>query len=111
MEIIQCKYGATQLRTNNNAAANKGFAIAGLPFFADTFVQGGSSVSLLGVECRAAKQQSTLRRSYTAVSRLLFFCICSLVPTAQFPNYQITNYQIAELSNCLIASLSNCRIN
>lgn len=25
-------------------AANKGFAIAGVPFFADTFVQGGSSV-------------------------------------------------------------------
>lgn len=26
------------------AAANMGFAIAGVPFFADTFVQGGSSV-------------------------------------------------------------------
>ena len=26
------------------AAANKGFAIAGVPCFADTFVQGGSSV-------------------------------------------------------------------
>jgi hypothetical protein len=28
----------------NKPAANKGFAIAGVPCFADTFVQGGSSV-------------------------------------------------------------------
>ena len=34
----------TQLRTNRKAADNKGFAIAGVPCFADTFVQGGSSV-------------------------------------------------------------------
>ncbi|OFX60852.1 MAG: hypothetical protein A2046_14600 [Bacteroidetes bacterium GWA2_30_7] len=34
----------TQLRTERKAAANKGFAIAGVPCFADTFVQGGSSV-------------------------------------------------------------------
>ena len=31
-------------RTDDKAAANKGFAIAGVPCFADTFVQGGSSV-------------------------------------------------------------------
>jgi hypothetical protein len=30
--------------TEKKAAANKGFAIAGVPCFADTFVQGGSSV-------------------------------------------------------------------
>jgi len=29
---------------DKRAAANKGFAIAGVPCFADTFVQGGSSV-------------------------------------------------------------------
>lgn len=34
----------TQLRTENKPAANMGFAIAGVPCFADTFVQGGSSV-------------------------------------------------------------------
>jgi hypothetical protein len=32
------------LRTGNRAAGNKGFAIAGELCFADTFVQGGSSV-------------------------------------------------------------------
>ena len=32
------------MRTEKNTAANKGFAIAGVPCFADTFVQGGSSV-------------------------------------------------------------------
>ena len=34
----------TRLRTDNSPAANKGFAIAGVPCFAVTFVQGGSSV-------------------------------------------------------------------
>ena len=38
------KLGLTQLRTDRKPAANKGFAIAGVPCFADTFVQGGSSV-------------------------------------------------------------------
>ncbi|TAF73677.1 MAG: hypothetical protein EAZ53_11600 [Bacteroidetes bacterium] len=33
-----------ELRTDSKAAANKGFAIAGVPCFADTLVQGGSSV-------------------------------------------------------------------
>ena len=32
------------MRTEKNTAANKGFAIAGVPCFADTFVQVGSSV-------------------------------------------------------------------
>lgn len=34
----------TQLRTDRRTADNKGFAIAGVPCFADTFVQGESSV-------------------------------------------------------------------
>jgi len=38
------KLDTTHLRTKRKAAANKGFAIAGIPCFADTFVQGGSSV-------------------------------------------------------------------
>jgi hypothetical protein len=32
------------MTTDRMPAANKGFAIAGVPCFADTFVQGGSSV-------------------------------------------------------------------
>lgn len=35
----------------SKAAANKGFAIAGVPCFADTFVQGGSLV--LRMKCSA----------------------------------------------------------
>jgi hypothetical protein len=38
-----CKLARTDLRTEIRAAA-KGFAIAGFPCFADTFVQGGRSV-------------------------------------------------------------------
>lgn len=34
----------TSLHLKSKPAANKGFAIAGVPCFADTFVQGGSSV-------------------------------------------------------------------
>jgi hypothetical protein len=34
----------TLLRGQNKTAGNKGFAIAGVPCFADTFVQGESSV-------------------------------------------------------------------
>jgi hypothetical protein len=34
----------TDFTTERTAAANKGFAIAGVPCFADTFVQGESSV-------------------------------------------------------------------
>ena len=33
-----------QTDSGSRAAAKKRFAIAGVPFFADTFVQGGSSV-------------------------------------------------------------------
>lgn len=36
-----------QSKFDKNTAANKGFAIAGGPCFADTFVQGGSSVLLI----------------------------------------------------------------
>lgn len=39
-----CGLDTTHLRTDRRASANKGFAIAGVPCFADTFVQGGSSV-------------------------------------------------------------------
>jgi hypothetical protein len=39
-----CGLDAAHLQADSRAAANKGFAIAGVPCFADTFVQGGSSV-------------------------------------------------------------------
>jgi len=39
-----CKLDTTHLRTVRRATDNKGFAIAGVLCFADTFVQGGSSV-------------------------------------------------------------------
>ena len=41
---FSCKPKTVVLRTDRRAADNKGFAIAGVPCFADTFVQGGTSV-------------------------------------------------------------------
>jgi hypothetical protein len=43
-EQKDCKLEPTLLGGTIRAAANKGFAIAGVPCFADTFVQGASSV-------------------------------------------------------------------
>lgn len=37
-------YDKTHLRTDSKPTANMGFAIAGVPCFADTFVHGGSLV-------------------------------------------------------------------
>jgi len=42
--IVLCKLGTDRLRKNSRALGNKGFTIAGVQCFADTFVQGGSSV-------------------------------------------------------------------
>jgi len=41
---MTAKLDTTHLRTNSKPTANKGFAIAGVQCFADTFVQSGSSV-------------------------------------------------------------------
>ncbi len=41
---MTAKLNTTELRAESRTAANKGYAIAGGPCFADTFVQGGSSV-------------------------------------------------------------------
>ncbi|MBK6544576.1 MAG: hypothetical protein IPG12_04810 [Saprospiraceae bacterium] len=41
---IACNHVTAHIRTDSKAAANMGFAIAGVPFFADALVQGGSSV-------------------------------------------------------------------
>lgn len=38
------KFETTILRGQNKTTANNGFAIAGVPCFADTFVQVGSSI-------------------------------------------------------------------
>lgn len=44
LDKLYCEFQTDELRMDSRAAANKGFAIAGGPCFADTFVQGGSSV-------------------------------------------------------------------
>ena len=44
MNKLLCKLVKARLRGQIRAAANKGFAIVGVSCFADTFVQGGSSV-------------------------------------------------------------------
>jgi hypothetical protein len=41
---MMTKLDTTHLRTERRTTDNKGFAIAGVPCFADTFVQDGSSV-------------------------------------------------------------------
>lgn len=41
---MTAKLDVLQLRTDSSPAANKGFTIAGVQCFADTFVHGGSSV-------------------------------------------------------------------
>jgi len=49
-------------------AANKGFAIAGVPCFADTFVQGGSSVLRMKFSAktpRHRKPSKRIRRDFT----------------------------------------------
>ena len=42
--LLFSKFGLTRLLSKRMATANKDFAIAGVPCFADTFVQSGSSV-------------------------------------------------------------------
>ena len=44
------------------AAANKGFAIAGVPCFADTFVQGGSSVLRMKFSANKPRHRKPLKR-------------------------------------------------
>lgn len=54
--------GTSHLRTDSKAAANKGFAIAGVPCFADTFVQGGSSVLRMKFSAKTPRHRKPPKR-------------------------------------------------
>ena len=47
---------------NRRAADNKGFAIAGVPSFADTFVQGGSSVLRMKFSAKTPRHRKPPKR-------------------------------------------------
>ena len=59
----------THLRTDRRASANKGFAIAGVPCFADTFVQGGSSVLRMKFSAKTPRHRKPPKRQ--TVQKLL----------------------------------------
>lgn len=52
----------TSLRTRRRAAANKGFAIAGVPCFADKFVQDGSSVLRIKFSAKTPRHRKPQNR-------------------------------------------------
>lgn len=52
----------TRLRTKNRTAGNKGFAIAGGQCFADTFVQGGSSVLRMKFSAKTPRHRKPPKR-------------------------------------------------
>jgi hypothetical protein len=47
---------------NRKPAHNKGFAIAGVPCFADTFVQGGSSVLRMKFSAKTPRHRKPPKR-------------------------------------------------
>ncbi len=51
-----------RLLSENLAAYNKGFAIAGVPCFADTFVQGGSSVLRMKFSAKTPRYRKPQKR-------------------------------------------------
>lgn len=56
------KLDTTQLRTDRRATDNKGFAIAGVPCFADSFVQGGSSVLRMKFSAKTPRHRKPPKR-------------------------------------------------
>ena len=52
----------TELNGENTAAHNKGFAIAGVPCSADTFVQGGSSVLRIKFSAKTPRHRKPPKR-------------------------------------------------
>ena len=50
----------------NRPAYNKGFAIAGVPCFADTFVQGGSSVLRMKFSAKTPRHRKPPKRWQSA---------------------------------------------
>jgi hypothetical protein len=57
-----CKLQVDRLRTDSTAAGNKGFAIAGVPCFADTFVQGGNSILRMKFSAKTPRHQTPPNR-------------------------------------------------
>lgn len=56
------KLDTTRLRTESKTADNKGFAIAGVTCFADTFVQGGSSVLRMEFSAKTPRHRKPPKR-------------------------------------------------
>jgi hypothetical protein len=54
-----------------NRTYNKGFAIAGVPFFADTFVQGGSSVLRMKFSAKTPRHGKPPKRYTSFVLAML----------------------------------------
>lgn len=61
----------TLLRGQNKTAGNKGFAIAGVPCFADTFVQGGSSVLRIKFSANKPRHRKPPKRYASCLGTLL----------------------------------------
>ena len=70
---------ATTLRTERRATDNKGFAIAGVPSFADTFVEGGSSVLRMKFSAKTPRHRKPPKRQAVKKqpSVILFIVKCS----------------------------------
>jgi hypothetical protein len=58
----QFKLATTDLRPKRTTTANKGFAIAWVPCFADTFVQGGSSVLRIKFSAKTPRHRKPPKR-------------------------------------------------
>jgi hypothetical protein len=54
------------MKREERAADNKGFAIAGVPCFADTFVQGGSSVLRMKFSAKTPRHRKPPKRYASA---------------------------------------------
>ena len=61
MKLI-ANFGRHRFVGRSKAAAYKGFAIAGVPCFADTFVQGGSSVLRTKFSAKTPRHRIPLKR-------------------------------------------------
>ena len=59
---MMTKLDTTHLRTERRTTDNKGFAIAGVPCFADTFVQGGSSVLQMKFSAKTPRHRKPPKR-------------------------------------------------
>jgi hypothetical protein len=70
MKKVRTMIELKPLRTRSKTTANKGFAIAGVPCFADTFVQGGSSVLRMKFSAKTPRHRKPPKRQ--VVKKLIF---------------------------------------